>query len=71
MIAHLIHVLLASFYTNRGGIRHLLLAFYRRQQPGMPASWYGPYVRSLIFHYPHAMAACMHSLPHGSSAGCP
>lgn len=62
MIANLIHMLLHLYYANVSGIRHQLLAFYRQQQPGMPRSWYGEYVRSLIIHYPRAMRSCIIAL---------
>lgn len=62
MLATLIHELLTLFYGNISGIRHQLLAFYRWQYPGMPRSWYGPYVRFLIIHYPRAMRSCIIAL---------
>lgn len=69
----LIHLLLHLYYADVSGIRHQLLGCYRRQQPGMPGSWYGPYVRYLIIHYPRAMRACMVSLhaSHGARGVCP
>lgn len=70
----LIHMLLHLFYSNACDIRHMLIAFYRHQQPGMPRGWYPRYVRFLIVHYPHAMHTCMNALhnSHGArGAGCP
>jgi hypothetical protein len=62
MIATLTHLLLNLFYGNVSGIRHQLITFYTWQLPGMPSTWYGPYVRFLIVHYPRAMQACVHAL---------
>ena len=62
MITTLIHLLLHLYYADVSGIRQQLLAFYRWQQPGMPASYYPSHIRWLIIHYPHAMSACMNAL---------
>ena len=64
VIHALIQHLLWLYYSNHGNVRHLVLAFYRWQQPGMPHDWYGRYGRFLIIHYPHAMRACITALRH-------
>ncbi len=68
LILHLLYLL----YSNRTD-RWLLVHFYRRQQPGMPAAWYGPYVRFLVEHYPHAVSHCLTALRHGvtNPPSCP
>lgn len=67
MIVHLIHHLLTLFFHNTYD-RHLLLAWYRSQIPGMPRRWYPGYVQYLIHTYPHAMRECVRLLNHDLSA---
>ena len=64
MIQSLIAHLLWLYYSNHGNARHVLLAFYNWQQPGMSREWLRGYVRFLIIHYPHAMRHCLTALLH-------
>lgn len=68
LITHLLHLFAYNHYD-----RHLLLAYYTRQQPGMPHNWYPFNVRYLIHAFPQAMRHCLTALQHGRYAGnvCP
>lgn len=43
--------------------RHIWLAYFRAELPGMPRGWYARYAGGLIREYPYQMNAILHHRP--------
>ena len=58
LIAHLL-----SLWAHNPTDHHIWLAYFRHEQPGMPATWYAHYVTYCIHHWPWQMRHIIQGRP--------